>query len=189
MKKLAVFILIISLVFSFFACIPVSARNAMTAEGEQEERDEKNDPQPIDVYYITQEEFEKYRDDYFAEKAVSLSNNLRESFLLFPAGLATPLLLPILIFIPWGGFVVATVLTAPYIVTTNLFTSIKETINFNTHRDELYNSFSADDLYALPEYAYDETYSEITGINYFITVRETGGELPANAILVAIKSS
>ena len=189
MKKLIAFILAAALLFPFCAAVPVSAQDIMPTDGATEEQNGENELQPVDVYYITQEEFEKYRDDYFAGKPTLLSNNLKESILLFPAGLVTPLLLPILIFIPWGGFVVSVVLAAPYIVTSNLFNSIKESIDFNLHKDELYNSFSTDNLYALPEYTYDETYSEITGINYSIQSKEASEDIPANAIPVAIKNN
>ena len=189
MKKLIAFILATALLFSLCAAVPVSAQDIMPADGATEEQDGENELQPVDVYYITQEEFEKYRNDYFAGKPASLSNNLKESILLFPAGLAIPLLLPILIFLPWGGLLLSVVLTAPYIVTSNLFYSIKESIDFNLHKDELYNSFSTDNMYALPEYTYDETHSEITGINYSIQFKEANGDIPSNAIPVAIKNS
>ncbi|MBQ6264583.1 MAG: hypothetical protein IJK60_03955 [Clostridia bacterium] len=189
MKKLTAFILITALLFSFCASVPVSAQDIIPADDESKEQDIESELQPVDVYYITQKEFEKYRDDYFAEKPISLSDNLKESILLFPAGLITPLMLPILIFIPWGGFVVSVVLAAPYIVTSNLFNSAKEFMDFNLHKDELYNSFSTDNMYVLPEYSYDETYSEIIGINYNIQFKDASSETPANAIPVAIKNN
>ena len=188
-KRLTSFILIAAMLFSLCAGVSVSALDVTPTAGGPAEQNDESTPQPADVYFITQEEFEKYRDDYFAEKPVALSNNLKESFLLFPAGLLTPFLLPILIFIPLGGYVAGTALAAPYIVTTNLIESIREIIDFNMNKDELYNSFSTDNLYASPEYIYEENGYEIIGVNYSIIFKETNEEIPVNALPVAIKNS
>lgn len=159
------------------------------------DEDETQDPpepeaEEQEYYYITQEEFEKYREEYFEElttpkllAAVGLQGLESLSFLFLP------LTIPLFILVPFiGALATGVALVAPFQGMLSFGEILTGAFYVMFHRNEMYKEFSADWLYAEAEY--DEETGEPTG-NYTVLYKnpEDDASLWAGCLPVTIKDN
>ena len=189
MKKLTAFVLTAVLLFSFCASVPVSAEDSAPAEAADEELSSA-DPEPLTVYYITQEEFEQIRDEKFSELSESKEKNIKYSAESMFDRLLWPLEIPFTMFVPLlGPFLVLEDIMAPFVGVAGFFAALFAKADFDFNKDKIYKEFSTDNLCAevWPEYAEtDGDDWEITGYTYYIIYKEAGDPVPDSCIPVAI---
>ena len=217
MKKLTAFILAAATLFSLCASIPASAQGTdIPPESIAQEMSEQgNDSGTGDAsgteeekeqeyYYITQEEFEKYRDEYFEGlNFQDLLETMGGSFVLLLYSFAEPIIdLPYAFAPPLGPLLYPLVFLMPFI---RIF-EFSEVMILGPWvlilKDKFYNDFSTDDLYAEPTYTYGESeyyedengewyYSELEVLDVKYTVKyvEAGEGIPYGCLPVAIKNS
>jgi hypothetical protein len=111
-----------------------------------------------EYYYITQEEFEKYRKEYFdAITTPKLFAAIGFQGLECLAYMLLPLAVPVLIFVPFAGAIAAgAALMAPLQGILSFGEILSGSLYIMFHRNEMYENFSTDWLYAQPETEYDE---------------------------------
>lgn len=219
MKKLTAFILAAVMLFSLCASVPVSALDtdvppeseAQEIDGQEpvagveEEPADENNPEPGDVseteeepeeqeyYYITQEEFEKYRDDYFNELTTEKLFGAIGAEGLYALGcMLMPLAIPLVIFIPFvGALATGVALFAPVQGILSFAETFTGAFYIMFHRNELYNDFSTDRLYAHAQYELNEETDEYEFTGYEILYKnpEEDATLWSDCLPVAIKNS
>lgn len=201
MKKLTALILVAALLFSFCAAVPVSANDAdypsdTAAEeinelGDVSETEEEKKEQ--EYYYITQEEFEKYREDYFNELTTEKLFGAIGAEGLYALGcMLAPLAIPIFIFIPFvGALATGAALFAPVQGILTFGDTFTGALYIMFHRNELYNDFSTDWLYAHAQYELNEETDEYEFKGYEVLYKDPEGDamLWSDCLPVAIKNS
>ncbi len=178
-------------------------------EDETVAEDETQDPPESETeeekvqeyYYITQEEFEKYREEYFEELTTSkllaaIGFQGLESF----SYMFLPLTIPILIFVPFvGALATGIALVAPFQAALTFGETFTGALYIMFHRNQMYKDFSTDYLYAqwrteideeTGEYIIDEETGEYIG-HYEILFKdpEDDARLWTDCLPVAIKDN
>ena len=169
-----------------------SAEHEPDEEGGETE-EPSDEPEEQQYYYITQEEFEKYRDDYFKDLTtenlfLAIGAQGLESLQMMLA----PLLVPFVMFLPFaGGILTGVMLMMPFQGIISFAEVFTGAFYIMFHRDEMYNDFSADCLYAMAEYDYNEETegSELTGYTIYYKEAESDATLWADCLPVAIKNN
>ena len=193
MKKLTAFILVTAMLFTFCASVSVAAEDALTDNGASDfyESDE-TDEEDSQYYYITQEEFEKYRDDYFEDKTTEkLLGKVGAQAWESLGYVLAPLAIPVFMFVPFVGALAAgAAIMAPFQGIESFIEVFSDSFYIIFHRDEMYNNFSTDRLYAQLDSNYDEETGEYKS-EYVIYYKdpESNATLWSDCLPVAIKNN